>query len=184
MSDPFIGEIRIFAGNYAPAGWALCTGQLLAISEYEALYALIGTTYGGDGESNFALPDFRGRVPIHRGRAASGSFYALGQTGGVEQVQLTSSQMPGHTHQLAASSAAPLPATTAIDISAAGGSTYVPASPLSKPRLYADAGAGATVPMAAAAIGVSGGSQPHNNMAPFMAINYIISLFGIFPSNY
>lgn len=182
MSDPFIGEIRIFAGDFAPQGWALCQGQLLSISENEALYVLLGTTYGGDGQSTFALPDFRGRVPIHRGQGPGLSPYVQGQTGGVEQVQLNAAHLPSHTHLLSASGAAPLPATTAIDISAAGG-TYVPASPQSKPRLYADAGQ-ATLPMAPAAIGASGASAPHNNMAPFMAIHYIISLYGVFPSQF
>lgn len=181
MSDPFIGEIRLFAGNFAPDGWALCHGQQISISENDVLFMLLGTTYGGDGQSTFALPDFRGRVPIHRGQGSGLSHYVQGQTGGAEEVQLSAAQLPSHSHLLSASGAAPLPATTAIDVSAASGGTYVPASPLSKPRLYADAGQ-ATLPMAPTAIEVSGGSQPHNNMAPFTAINYIISLYGVFPS--
>lgn len=181
MSYPFIGEIRLFAGNFAPDGWALCQGQQLSISENDVLFMLLGTTYGGDGQSTFALPDFQGRVPIHRGQGPGLSYYVQGQTGGTEQVQLSAAQLPSHSHLLGASSAAPAPATAAIDISAASGGTYVPASPLSKPRLYADAGQ-ATLPMAQTAIKASGGSQPHDNMAPFLAINYIICLYGVFPS--
>ena len=169
----FVGEIRMFAGNYAPTGWVLCNGALLPIAENETLFTLIGTTYGGDGETTFAVPDMRGRVPIHR--AAD---HPMGELGGVEQVTLIAAQLPPHTHLMSASSAAPAPATTAIDIT--GLVPYVPASPAAKPRLYAPAGA--TLAMAATALQPAGGSQPHNNMAPYLGMSFIISLSGIFPS--
>jgi microcystin-dependent protein len=164
MSSPYVGEIRLFAGNFAPAGWALCQGQLLAISEFETLFNLIGTTYGGDGQSNFALPNLAGRIPVHVGRG-----HVIGETGGVESVTLTSGQIPQHTHALLGSTAA------AIGTSPAG-------------ALLATTGfasydtAAASTPMAAVAVGTAGGSQPHDNMAPTLAVNYIISLFGVFPS--
>jgi microcystin-dependent protein len=169
----FIGEIRMFAGNFAPAGWAFCDGHLMPISENETLFQLIGTTYGGDGESTFAVPDFRSRVPVHMGNG-----HQLGELGGVESVTLTANQLPSHTHALSASNAAPAAATVAIDIT--GPSAYVPASPAAKPRLYAAAGSPA--PMAPGLIRPSGGSQPHNNMAPWLGVNFIIALFGVFPS--
>jgi microcystin-dependent protein len=168
-----IGEIRIFAGNFEPSGWMFCDGRPLPISENDALFALLGTTYGGDGQTTFRLPDFRGRVPIGQGNG-----YLLGEGGGTEMETLTLAQMPAHTHALSASNSAPAPATMAIDVT--GPTSYVPASPATKPRLYA--APGASVAMAPASIGVAGGSQPHNNMAPFLGINYIICLFGVFPS--
>jgi microcystin-dependent protein len=169
----FVGEIRMFAGNFAPLGWSFCDGSLLPIAENDTLFALIGTTYGGDGETSFALPDFRGRVPIH----VNGE-HPLGQQGGVETVTLTSANLPPHTHLLGASAAAPAPATSAIDITAAA--AYVPGSPAAKPRLYAAPGGG--VPMAPGLIQPAGGAQPHTNLAPYLGINFIISLFGIFPN--
>jgi microcystin-dependent protein len=169
----FVGEIRMFAGNFAPQGWMFCDGSLLPIAENETLFTLIGTTYGGNGETTFALPDFRGRVPVHLS-----SEHPLGETGGVESVTLTQAQLPNHTHLLSASAAAPAPATTAIDITAA--TPYVPGSPAAKPRLYAPPGGAAA--MAAGLVQPAGGSQPHNNMAPFLGINFIIALFGIYPS--
>lgn len=169
----FIGEIRLFAGNFAPLNWAFCDGSLQLIAENEALFTLIGTTYGGDGMTTFALPDFRGRVPIHRSAE-----HPLASGGGLEEVMLTGDQLPAHTHLMSASSSAPQPATSAIDIT--GPVAYVPGSPAAKPRLYA--AAGATVPMAAGLVQASGGGQVHNNMAPYLGINFIISLFGIFPT--
>jgi len=171
----YVGEIRMFAGNFEPAGWAFCDGRPLLISENETLFFLIGTTYGGDGQSTFHLPDFRGRVPIHVGNG-----FQLGQTAGTETETLTIAQMPAHSHGVAASNSAPLPATSAIDIT--GPVTYVPGSPATKPRLYAPAGA--SVAMAPASIGAAGESQPHNNMAPYLGINFIISLFGVFPPQF
>ena len=165
MAQPYVGEIRMFAGNFAPAGWMFCEGQLLPISEYETLFNLIGTTYGGDGQSTFALPDLRGRVPIHQGNGV-----ILAETGGVEQVTLTVAQIPAHTHQMlgtlnAASDTNPnnnIFAKTLVNVSAYG--TDAPLSTLS-PQ----------------AIGSTGGSQPHTNFQPYLCVDFIISLFGIFP---
>ena len=167
MPYPYIGEIRMFAGNFAPAGWMFCEGQLLPISEYEMLFNLIGTYYGGDGESTFALPDLRGRVPLHQ----SSSFY-LGQTGGVEEVTLIVSQIPAHAHPLLASQ------DVAEDVNPGG---HLLASP---PSL--DAYRPQTVPNVAmnpSAMLPTGGSQPHTNFQPYLCVNFIISLFGVFPSS-
>jgi microcystin-dependent protein len=165
MSDPYIGEVRMFAGNFAPNGWALCSGQLLPISEYEALFALIGTTYGGDGQSTFALPDLRGRVPVHFGVGI-----VVGEQAGAETVTLTTNQIPAHTH---AHSASASPASTTgnpTGLTANSGTTLI---------YGADA---PSIPLNAAAISTVGGNQPHDNMAPFLTVNFIIALFGIFPS--
>ncbi len=170
MAQPYVGEIRLFAGNFAPSGWALCQGQIVAIAENDVLFTLIGTTYGGDGQSTFALPDLRGRVPLHQGNGASLSSRTIGQTGGTEQVQLSNGQMPAHTHTLLASSA-PAQAAAAPSgslLAATAVNVYGTGTP--------------TTPMAPVAIAPSGGAQPHDNMAPFLVMNYIISLFGIFPS--
>lgn len=168
----YVGEIRMFAGNFPPAGWMFCDGAPLPIAENETLFQLIGTMYGGDGMTTFNLPDLRGRVPVHMGNELT-----IASGGGAEDSTLTIAQLPGHTHMLSASTAAPAPATSAIDIT--GPAPYVPGSPLAKPRLYTSAGA--PVAMAAGSIGAAGGSQPHNNMAPYLGISFIISLFGIFP---
>ena len=167
MSNPFVGEIRMFGGNFAPAGWMLCQGQLLPISENETLFNLIGTTYGGDGQSTFALPNLASRVPVHQGPS-----FILGQTGGVESVTLTTNQIPSHTHQatgypVAGNSASPTGTRWASSADTA-------INPYAAPP-------GDTT-MNAGAIGTDGGSQPHDNMLPFLAINFSISLFGIFPS--
>jgi microcystin-dependent protein len=175
--DNFLGEIRLFAGNFPPVGWAFCDGALLSIAQNDALFALLGTTYGGDGQSTFALPDLRGRVPLHQGTLA-GNSYVIGQQAGVESVTLTTSQIPAHNHSASASTA--LPPATGTGISLSGPSAYVPAAP-SKPRFYAPAGS-SPVAMAPQAIQPSGGNQPHNNMAPFLAVSFIIALEGIFPS--
>lgn len=164
MSSPFIGEIRMFAGNFAPNGWAFCDGSLLPISENDALFNLIGTTYGGDGQSTFALPDLRSRVPVHVGAG-----FALGQSGGVEQVTLTTSQIPGHRHTPQAQSGGGSQAGPGGGLWATGANTIYAAGPPDSP-------------MASAAIGATGGSQPHDNMLPFLTVNFILSLFGIFPS--
>jgi microcystin-dependent protein len=169
MSDPFIGEIRLFAGNFAPSGWAFCQGQLLPISQDEALFALIGTTYGGDGQTTFALPNLSGRIPLHQGQGPGLSPRTIGEMAGTENVTLTSSQIPQHTHALHANSAA---ATGTSPSGALLAATSVASY---------DTGPGSTA-MAAGAVGNAGGSQPHNNMAPTLALNYIICLFGIFPS--
>ena len=164
MAQPFVGEIRMFAGNFAPAGWAFCDGRLLPISENETLFTLIGTTYGGDGESTFALPDLRGRVPIHNGNG-----FVLSETGGAETVTLTINQIPVHSH--------PLVATTAVANQSSPANNMLAQSTAAD--LYIEDTA--TVTMAPGALGAVGGSQPHTNMAPYLGVNYILSLFGIFP---
>jgi microcystin-dependent protein len=168
MAQPYVGEIRMFAGNFAPAGWMFCEGQLLPISEYATLFNLIGTTYGGDGQSTFALPDLRGRIPLHFGNG-----FTLAETGGVETITLTVPQIPTHTHALLATrnpaagnspSANVLPAiTTASNITAYG--TDAPSTALN-----------------ASTVSSTGGSQPHDNFQPYLCVDFIISLFGIFPS--
>jgi microcystin-dependent protein len=171
MAQPYVGEIRMFGGNFAPAGWMFCEGQLLPISENETLFNLIGTTYGGDGQSTFALPDLRGRLPIHQGTdPATGTTFTLAQTGGAESVTLTVPQIPAHTHPwLAANVVAndPNPTNNVVGESSAitmyqNGNPATPMSPL--------------------AIGSAGGSQPHDNFQPYLCLDFIISLFGIFPS--
>jgi len=171
MADaPYIGEIRMFGGNFAPRSWALCQGQVLSISQNTALYSLIGTTYGGDGVNTFALPDLRGRVSVHQGQLSGGSNYVLGQPIGVESVTLIGNQIPQHTHTPPACS------------SATGGSDN-PAGNYwagSNTALYSLAASDST--MNAGAIGFTGGNQPHDNMLPFQVVNFIIALEGIYPS--
>lgn len=165
MAQPYVGEIRMFGGNFAPAGWMLCQGQLLPISENETLFQLIGTTYGGDGQNTFALPDLRGRIPIHQGNG-----FILAEQGGAEEVTLTTNQIPVHTHPLLASGDVGNQANVAntMTSNSNGALPYIEDPP--------------AVPMNAAAISAVGGSQPHNNFQPYLCINFIISLFGIFPS--
>lgn len=165
MAQPYVGEIRMFAGNFAPAGWMFCEGQLLPISENETLFQLIGTTYGGDGESTFALPDLRGRVPIHQGNG-----FILAETGGAEEITLTANQIPAHGHPLLGS---------AVNGSQAGPANSVLASS-TVITPYAPETANAA--MAPNAISSVGGSQPHTNFQPYLCVDFIISLFGIFPS--
>lgn len=165
MSTPYIGEIRLFAGNFAPNGWMFCEGQLLPISENDSLFSLIGTTYGGDGESTFALPDLRGRLPLHQGNS-----FILAETGGAEDVTLTSNQIPTHVHPLLAS------ATLGDQVSPAN---RVPANSF---NVTAYINASPDGNMNASAIAATGGSQPHSNMQPYLCVNFIISLFGVFPS--
>jgi microcystin-dependent protein len=170
MSQPFIGEIRIFAGNFAPQGWSFCEGQVQSISQNNALFALIGTTYGGDGVQTFNLPDLRGRIPVHQGTSNVGVSAVLGQLAGTESVTLSSQNMPIHTHAMSASSspghvADPSSAFVAADRDFAAFDGSVP-----------------SVAMAATAIGTAGSSVPHDNMPPFLCVSFIISLFGIFPS--
>lgn len=165
MAQPYVGEIRMFAGNFAPAGWMFCEGQLLPISENETLFQLIGTTYGGDGESTFALPDLRGRLPMHFGNS-----FILAETGGAEEITLTVSQIPAHSHALLATANAGDQANPANNVVAQN--TAV--------QLYIE-----DVPNVNAgtqAIGSVGGSQPHTNFQPYLCVDFIISLFGIFPS--
>jgi microcystin-dependent protein len=172
MGQPFIGEVRMFAGSFAPAGWAFCDGRLQPISENETLFTLIGTTYGGDGQETFALPDLRGRVPVHNGTGSDGINYQLGELGGVQDVTLTAAQMPAHSHALRASNNTTAPAYTASNGvlgKTAGANIYA---------LAPSSGA-----MMADHVSFAGGSQPHSNMAPYLGIQFIISLFGIFPNN-
>jgi microcystin-dependent protein len=167
MSSPFIGEIRMFGGNFAPAGWAFCNGALLAISDNDALFNLIGTTYGGDGQTTFALPNLQSRVPVHVGPG-----FVLGQSGGVETVTLTTSQIPAHTHQASCFAVAGNSASPAACRWASSADTAI--NPYAPPPSDSTMNAGA--------VGSDGGSQPHDNMIPFLCVNFILSLFGVFPS--
>ncbi|HYL72834.1 MAG TPA: tail fiber protein [Bryobacteraceae bacterium] len=165
MAQPYVGEIRMFAGNFAPAGWMFCEGQLLPISEFETLFNLIGTTYGGDGQSTFALPDLRGRLPIHQGNG-----FTLAESGGVEDVTLTVSQIPAHSH--------PFLGSSNIATQANPGTNVVAEASLFNPYLNVAPAAA----MAPQSIGSTGGSQPHTNFQPYLCVDFIISMFGIFPS--
>jgi microcystin-dependent protein len=161
--DPFIGEIRLFGGTFAPVGWAFCDGSLLPISQYDALFALIGTTYGGDGVTTFALPDIRGRLPVHQGNN-----YVMGQMSGSESVTLNVNQIPNHRHTMGAGAAAATGVVT-NDFFASGPTMFIVQGtpyPLNSKVTIAD----------------GGGNQPHDNMQPFLAVTFIISLQGIFPS--
>ena len=169
MSQPFIGEIRMFGGNFAPAGWAFCDGQLIPISENDALFTLIGTTYGGDGQETFALPNLQSRVPIHAGTGPSGTTYQLAEMAGTEQETLTVQQIPSHTHAF-------LGSTTAATLTSPKDSVVATSAQVAYLTI-----ATASVAMNANAITPAGGSQPHENCQPFLCINFIISLFGIFP---
>lgn len=167
MAEPFLSEIRLFSFNFAPRGWAQCLGQLLPINQNQALFALLGTTYGGNGTVNFALPDLRGRVPVH-----SGAGFVLGQRAGSESHTLNVSELPQHVHVASGTN-------TSATTTAPGGSLYASASaavgtPFGPP--------GSPVAMAAGSIGLVGGSQPHENRQPFLTINFCIALQGIFPS--
>src|SRR5580704_1716263 len=166
MSQPYVGEIRMFGGNFAPQNWAFCAGQLLPISEYATLFNLIGTTYGGDGQSTFALPDLRGRVPVHMGQSSGLSNYVLAQNGGAEIVTLNMTQIPSHTH--AANAKASSSDSASPNNEYWGSASIAP---------YSDKAP--TGQMAGAAMTAAGGSQPHDNMLPFLVINFIISLFGV-----
>ncbi|MEO6037485.1 MAG: tail fiber protein [Saprospiraceae bacterium] len=167
MSQPFVGEIRMFAGNFAPVGWMFCEGQLLPISENEVLFQLIGTTYGGDGQSTFCLPDLRGRIPVHQGNGM-----VLAESGGTEEVTLTTAQMAAHTHPLigssANSSATSVGGNVGARLTVAGVFPYGTDNPLQ--------------PISPVAVTNVGSNQPHTNFQPYLCIDFIISLFGIFPS--
>ena len=167
MAQPYVGEIRMFGGNFAPAGWMFCEGQLLPISENETLFNLIGTTYGGDGESTFALPDLRGRVPLHFGNGTQ-----LGETGGVETVTLTTSQIAAHGHPLLASLTKGAQNPPAQQVLAQSGTQNAFPYGTDVPPATLNPGSISSV----------GGSQPHDNFQPYLCVDFIISLFGIFPS--
>ena len=173
MSQPFVGEIRMFGGNFAPAGWSLCEGQLLPISENEVLFQLIGTTYGGDGQSTFCLPDLRGRIPIHQGQGPGISNMILAQQFGSETTTLTVNQIPPHNHNILGSASVGNSTGISNSTIAAGtvGRVYTTDT---DPANLSDLNPGTLIN--------SGGSQPHNNLMPYRCINFIISLFGIFPS--
>jgi microcystin-dependent protein len=166
MAQPYVGEIRMFGGNFAPAGWMFCEGQLLPISENETLFQLIGTTYGGDGQSTFALPDLRGRLPMHQGNG-----FILAETGGAEEVTLTVNQIAAHNHAMVACQ------NTGTGSNPQGNVLDQMSGAI---LIYKDQAPG--VPMSARAVGPVGGSQPHNNFQPYLCVDFIISLFGIFPS--
>jgi microcystin-dependent protein len=166
MDEPLVGEIRLVPYNFEPQGWAFCDGRMLEISPHTALFSLLGTTFGGDGERTFGLPDLRGRVPIGAGESASGSAYVLGETGGSETARLTTSHLPVHSHAIRASSNGATTNDPSNGVPAAGGA-------------YA---ATSNATMSAAMSGNSGGGSAHENRQPYMALNYIIALQGAFPS--
>jgi microcystin-dependent protein len=170
MSEPYIGEIRMFGGNFAPAGWAFCNGQLMPISENDALFTLLGTMYGGDGQETFGLPDLQGRIPLHFGQGPGISQnYQMGEKAGVESVTLTVNQLPSHNHALIASS---------DPANATGPGGNVLANPVNTFPYFPAAGG---LQLNAQTLAPQGGSQPHDNMMPFLVVSFIISLFGIFP---
>lgn len=172
MSEPFIAEIRIFAGNFAPRSWAFCNGQLLPIAQNTALFSLIGTTYGGDGRTTTALPNLQGRAPMHPGRGPGLTDRRLGQTGGAETVTLSEAQMPNHNHRLMSSTSPATtfsPTTNSVVSRSAGGNAFDSTHNLNNS-------------LNEASLSESGGNQAHNNMQPYLAINYIIALQGLYPS--
>jgi microcystin-dependent protein len=164
MSQPFIGEIRMFGGNFAPAGWAFCNGQVMSIAQNNALFALIGTTYGGDGVQTFNLPNLMGRLPTHQGGG-----FVIGQLAGTENVTLTLNQIPQHNHSVAAATSANSKSPSGAVY---GGNTADHVYTANAPSAQMNAGM----------VGIGGGSQPHSNMMPYGVVSFIISLFGIFPS--
>jgi microcystin-dependent protein len=165
MGQPYVSEIRMFAGTFAPNGWMFCEGQLISIADNDVLFNLVGTTYGGDGQNTFALPDLRGRLPLH-----SGNGFNIAQQGGVEAVTLTVNQMPAHSHPLAASTSAAGSNTPANNVIGQTGTAL---------QIYREVNP--ATPMQSA-IGNAGGNQPHENLQPFLCIDFIISLYGIYPS--
>lgn len=170
MAQPYVGDIRMFGGNFAPRNYALCNGQLLPIAQYQELFALIGTTFGGDGQNTFGVPDLRGRVPVHQGQGPALPATTLGETAGTETVTLNTNQIPAHPHPAGGGGAATSSSPTGNlpGVTAGGGEIY--------------AAAGGTVVAMAAAVGPAGGNQPHENVMPFQAISFIIALYGVFPA--
>jgi microcystin-dependent protein len=173
MSEPFVGEIRMFAGNFAPRGWAFCDGQLLGVSQNDALFSLLGTIYGGDGRTTFALPDMRGRLPVHAGSGPGLSMRRIGSRGGMEQVTLTVNEMPNHTHTMQASTAAAAETRAAGNVT--GGNLAT--------DLYFDNPPGAAA-LGSDAITHVGGSRSHTNLMPYLCVHFIIALFGVYPSRH
>ncbi|MEM7302675.1 MAG: tail fiber protein [Pseudomonadota bacterium] len=171
MSEPFVGEIRMFAGNFAPRGWALCDGQLLAVSQNDALFSLLGTIYGGDGRTTFGLPDMRGRIPMHMGQGPGLSNRRLGAKGGRETVTLLDTQLPVHTH--------PAQGTTDNGNLPSPGGNRLASNTVLEPYSASES---IDTPMAASAVSSTGGSGSHDNVMPFICIHFIIALFGIYPS--
>lgn len=169
MSEPFVGEIRMFAGNFAPRGWAFCDGQLLAVSQNDALFSLLGTIYGGDGRTTFGLPDLRGRIPIHAGTGPGLSPRRLGAKFGTEKETLTVNQLPSHNHSWKATS------SSAQNTAPVGNALATPSS-------AAYENAAALLPLKSSSVGDTGGSRSHTNLMPFLCINFIIALVGIYPS--
>ena len=177
MSNPFLGEVRPFGFNFAPNGWAFCNGQLLSISQNTALFSILGTNYGGNGQTTFGLPNLQGSVPTHQGQGAGLSQYFVGESGGTPSVTLISSEMPQHAHSLQVAEDATLkaaaPSATAW-LGLATSATYY--------RNFANNPGNLDTPMSAQAIAVAGSSQPHNNLQPFLALNFCIAMQGVFPS--
>jgi len=170
MAQPYVGEIRMFAGSFAPVGWSMCDGQLLPISQNDTLFVLIGTTYGGDGEQTFALPNLISRVPVHHGTGPSGITYQMGEAAGVESVTLTTQQIPIHTHAL-------LGSTTAATLTNPSSNVVATSAQVDYLTI-----ASAIVAMNPNSITPVGGSQPHENRQPYLCVSFIISLYGLFPS--
>ncbi len=170
MSEPYVGEIRMAGFNFAPQGWARCDGSLMSISENEMLFYVLGTTYGGDGQTTFALPDFRGRVPLHQGQSAGNAWRTHGESGGSEAVTLSAAQLPVHTHALVANASGVRTASPSGNFLGSG-----------EADLY-NHGGGSTVTLAGGTLTAAGGGQPHANLQPFLCINFIIALYGIFPT--
>lgn len=171
MSEPFVGEIRMFAGNFAPRGWAFCDGQLLAVSQNDALFSLLGTIYGGDGRTTFGLPDLRGRIPIHAGHGPGLSERRLGAKGGAESVTLTVNQLPSHSHRMQASSQAAVEALPENRVLAQSDAPFYGID-------------GPFAPMSSQGMTAVGGSSSHTNEMPYLCVHFIIALFGIYPSRH
>ena len=180
MSDQFVAEIRMFGGNFAPVGWALCDGQLMPISQNTALFSLLGTTYGGDGKSTFALPDLQGMAPMHAGQGPGLSLRDLGETAGEESVILIQNEMPQHSHAVQGTATNASSNDPASNVYASG--HWVQGTKKGAMKAYTTGVTGSTVvPMNVSAMSIAGGSQPHNNMMPYLVLTFIIALQGIFP---
>ena len=180
--EPYLANVTIFGGNFAPRGWMFCQGQLLAIANYDALYALIGTTYGGDGQTTFALPDLRSRVAVHPGQGAGLSSYVLGEMGGVENVTMLSSNLPSHTHTVLTITGSPGANSSAGTTDNANNAVPASAAPASNNYNTSDSGITLGVSSSMAVTPIAGGNQPFSVISPYLAMNYVIAVEGIFPS--